>query len=148
VFGDLQNNWVHSDPNGALVSSSGAHYSQCPAVIANTGCDPKLHQNAQTAKVGGYSEPSWFSGGSRPVLFPHFALPEIGVRFKPADRFVGRVVVGFSITGFFFGLGGSYELSPHGAVTHTKSEPAKGESKEPGKPSKEEEKAGDVDETK
>ena len=92
------------------MASTGVHYSQCPSVIANTGCDPKLHQNATTAKVGGYTEPNWFSGGSKPALFPHFALPEVGVRFKPVKQFAARATLGFSITGFFFGLSGSYGL--------------------------------------
>ena len=61
-------------------------------------------------KVGGYTEKNWFSGGSVPVFFPTFSIPQIGVRVKPVKEVVARLNVGFSITGFFFGISGSYGI--------------------------------------
>jgi hypothetical protein len=109
-FGDLETNWVTANPSGDLVSSSGVHYAPCATVVPNTGCDPKLHSNSPVNKVGGYVEPSWFGGGSRPVIFPHIALPELGVRVKPTKDIAARATLGFSLTGFFFGISGSYGL--------------------------------------
>jgi hypothetical protein len=113
VFGDLQNNWVYEDPTGPLAASNGKHYSKCETEGQNgplSGCNKANHQNASTAKVGGYTEPSWLNGGSKPVLFPWISVPQIGLRFKPVKQFEGRLGLGFSLTGFWFGLNGSYGL--------------------------------------
>jgi hypothetical protein len=111
IFGSLHNNWVQLDPNGPLHASTGKSYSQCPVVGApGTGCNKADHQNSDTDKVGNYSEPNWFDGGSKPVLFPHIAVPEIGLRIKPIKQFVGRIHLGFSLTGFWFGINGEYGL--------------------------------------
>jgi hypothetical protein len=55
-------------------------------------------------------EASWFDGGSRPVVFPFLAIPQIGLRFKPVKEFEGRIGLGFSLTGFWFGFSGNYGL--------------------------------------
>ena len=77
---------------------------------AGTGCNKADHQNSEHDKVNNYVEPSWFSGGSRPSLFPWIAVPQIGLRFKPIKQFVGRLGIGFSLTGFWFGLSADYGL--------------------------------------
>lgn len=60
---------------------------------------------------GDYQEPSWFDGGSKPVVFPWIAIPQIGLRYKPHRRFVMRFDTGLSIPGpFFFGLSGQYGI--------------------------------------
>lgn len=111
VFGDLVTNWVREDPNGYLHSDSGKRFIPCPAVdSAGTGCNKADHQNSETDKVGGYVEPSWFGGGSRPALFPWIAVPQVGLRIKPVKQFVGRLGLGFSLTGFWFGFSGQYGL--------------------------------------
>jgi hypothetical protein len=110
VWGDLVNNWVYSSPNGPLVSSSGQHYAKCQAQTDNVACTTGAHQNADTAKVGGYVEQNWFNGGSVPVVFPHIAFPQIGIRYKPIKQVVARFTTGFSLTGFFFGLSADYGL--------------------------------------
>ncbi|AKU94052.1 hypothetical protein AKJ09_00716 [Labilithrix luteola] len=111
VFGDLVTNWVQQDPNGELRGSNGNRYSACPSVGApNTGCNKADHQNASVDKVGGYKEPSWFDGGSRPVVFPWISFPQVGLRFKPVKQFEGRLGLGFALTGFWFGLSGNYGL--------------------------------------
>lgn len=58
---------------------------------------------------GGFTEPSWFGGGSKPVLFPWLAL-QTGLRYKPHKNFVARLDLGFGTSGFFFGLGADYGL--------------------------------------
>ena len=75
-----------------------------------TGCNRQDHQNSDFDKVGGYTEKSWFDGGSKPVLFPWIAVPQVGIRYKPIKQFVGRLGIGFSLTGFWFGISGQYGL--------------------------------------
>jgi hypothetical protein len=113
VFGDLVTNWVKYDtsPNAPLRNDAGQGFTKCTVVEpAGTGCNKADHQNSENDKVNNYVEPSWFSGGSRPSLFPWIAVPQIGLRFKPIKQFVGRLGIGFSLTGFWFGLSGSYGL--------------------------------------
>lgn len=113
VFGDLVTNWVQYDngPNAPLRNDAGQGFSKCTAVgPPGTGCNKADHQNSAKDKVGDYVEPSWFGGGSRPALFPWIAVPQIGLRFKPIKQFVGRLGIGFSLTGFWFGLSGQYGL--------------------------------------
>jgi hypothetical protein len=113
VFGDLVTNWVKYDtgPNAPLRNDAGQGFTKCTAVEpAGTGCNKADHQNSEKDKVNNYVEPSWFSGGSRPALFPWIAVPQIGLRFKPIKQFVGRLGIGFSLTGFWFGLSGQYGL--------------------------------------
>ena len=59
---------------------------------------------------GGYREPGWTNGGSKPVIFPYLALPHIGLEVLPIEQFLIRLDTGFSVTGFFFGLGAGGKL--------------------------------------
>lgn len=111
VFGDLVTNWVREDPNGSLHSDTGKRFVACQTVDQpGTGCNKADHQNSDKNKVGNYVEPSWFGGGSVPAVFPWLAVPQIGLRFKPIKQFVGRLGIGFSLTGFWFGLSAEYGL--------------------------------------
>jgi hypothetical protein len=114
VFGDLINNWVYPTPNGqqptAGTASTGQKFNACQTVNDGPGCATVNHQNASTAKVGGATEPSWVNGGSKPNVFPWIGIPQLGLRFKPVKQFEGRVTIGFSLTGFWFGLSGNYGL--------------------------------------
>jgi hypothetical protein len=113
VFGDLVTNWVKFDTsaNAPLRDDSGRGFTKCTAVEpSGTGCNKADHQNSEKDKVNNYVEPSWFGGGSTPSLFPWIAVPQIGLRFKPIKQFVGRLGIGFSLTGFWFGLSGQYGL--------------------------------------
>ena len=113
IFGDLSNNWVFEDPNGQFTSSTGKHLAKCDTEGQGgkgSGCNKADHQNADVAKVGGYTEPSWANGGSKPNLFPWISLPQLGLRYKPVKNFVARLGVGFALTGFWFGLNGEYGL--------------------------------------
>ncbi len=110
VFGSLQNDWVYDSASGPLVSSTGRHFAGCQTQSSGPSCAVGAHQNATIAKVGGYTEPNWFNGGSVPVIFPHIAIPDIGIRWKPVKQFQMRLNTGFSLTGFFFGISGDYGL--------------------------------------
>jgi hypothetical protein len=104
---------VYEDPNGPLHSASNnKNYSQCVAEDpSKVGCNKKDHQNADVAKVNGYTEPSWVNGGSKPNIFPRITFPLLGLRFKPVKQLEARFTTGFSITeGFIFGLSGNYGL--------------------------------------
>jgi hypothetical protein len=57
-----------------------------------------------------FSEPSWTDGGSLPVVFPYVALPHIAVEVNPIDQLTLRLDTGFSILGFFFGVGAGGKL--------------------------------------
>jgi hypothetical protein len=111
VFGDLVTNWVQRDPNGTLVSDRGERFSACQQVgNPGTGCNRQDHQNSDVDKVGGYTEPSWANGGSKPNVFPWIAIPQVGLRFKPIKNLVARTNLGFSLTGFWFGFSAEYGL--------------------------------------
>ena len=111
VFGDLVNNWVQRAQNGDLVTDGGQRFARCETEGApGSGCNRADHQNSEEIKVGGYQEKSWFDGGSRPVLFPWISIPQIGLRYKPIKNFTARLGMGFSLTGFWFGLNGQYGL--------------------------------------
>jgi hypothetical protein len=107
IFGDLENNWVYA-PNGGQVSPS--NYKACQTISDGLGCSPGDHQNASVNKVGGYLEPSWVNGGSKPNIFPLINFPQLGLRYKPIKQLESRIGVGFSLTGFWFGLSANYGL--------------------------------------
>lgn len=112
IFGDLETTWVREDPNGELFAG-GRRLTRCASEGEGgpkSGCNKADHQNASVAKTGKYIEPSWFGGGSIPVVFPYISVPQIGLRFKPVKQFAGRLGLGFSLTGFWFGLSGAYGL--------------------------------------
>jgi hypothetical protein len=122
LFGNLQNNWLYGDPNGPYKREDGVSYSRCQTEgngdvpgyfggksVANT-CQRVAHSNAAEAKVGGYEEKFWTGGGSVPNVFIHLAIPQIGVRFKPRKDLQARLGLGFSLTGFWFGLSANYGL--------------------------------------
>jgi hypothetical protein len=108
IFDSLMVNWVRDDAQGSLQASSGRRFSLCNTEADGPGCTARDHSNSSERKVGRYEEKNWFNGGSKPVLFPTITIPNLGLRFKPHQAFAGRLQVGFSLTGFWFGLSGSY----------------------------------------
>ena len=44
------------------------------------------------------------------MVFPWISIPQLGLRYKPVKNFVARLGMGFALTGFWFGLSGSYGL--------------------------------------
>jgi hypothetical protein len=113
LFGSLENNWVTNNnvtanTPGALPGDNGVYYVACKTTSDGTGCAPGDHTNPNPVKVGGYNEPFWTGGGSVPNVFPHISIPQIGLRFKPIKQLEGRIGVGFSITGIWFGASADY----------------------------------------
>jgi hypothetical protein len=117
IFGHLSNNWVSQTTDGPFVGSNGNHYTECQTTAppansfgAVNGCDPNQHTDPTPHKVGGYREPNWIYGGTVPVIFPHIALPQLSLRYKPIKELETRLSIGFSLTGFWFGLSADYGL--------------------------------------
>lgn len=113
MFGDLVTNWVRLDPNGPVAADDGRRFQYCAVAGEGgpgSGCNAADHQNSAVNKVGGYTEPSWANGGSKPNIFPHVSLPQLGLRFKPAKQFEARFGLSFSLAGFWFGLSADYGL--------------------------------------
>jgi hypothetical protein len=115
IFGHLSNNWVSQTTDGPFVGSNGNHYTECQTTAppansfgAVNGCDPNQHTDPNPHKVGGYREPNWIYGGTVPVIFPHIALPQLSLRYKPIKELETRLSIGFSLTGFWFGLSADY----------------------------------------
>lgn len=113
VFGDLLNNWVKEGTGNPQYSANGKTYVQCDTEEVRTpstgsGCNTRDHQASKVARVGGYLEPSWANGGSKPNVIPWVAIPQVGLRFKPIKQFEGRLSLGLALTGFWFGFSGSY----------------------------------------
>ena len=52
-----------------------------------------------------YNEPSWFSGGHRPTIYPWVALPQIGITYKAAKDVALDMEAGVTLSGFLFGIG-------------------------------------------
>lgn len=57
----------------------------------------------------GYSEPSWFGGGSKPVLFP-WITGQVGLRYQPHEKIITRLDLGIGTSGLYFGVGADYSL--------------------------------------
>jgi hypothetical protein len=126
VFGNLQNNWVYQDPTGSLIASTGAHYRECESNgngAPGISCQPAGHQNSTANKIAGYVEPNWFQGGSVPVIFPHISIPQLSLRYKPIKQVESRLSLGFSITGFWFGLSVDYGLEKNEQAGSDKGKP-------------------------
>src|SRR5205823_4201536 len=45
----------------------------------------------------GYTEPSWFSGGLKPTIFPWAVFPELGFMFKPSQAVAIDVETGVTL---------------------------------------------------
>jgi hypothetical protein len=133
VFGTLNNTWVHTLSGTQISNGNYAPCTQADLTAMLTGCTPADHQNATTNKVGAstgqyYSEKAGLLG-PKPILFPYVSFPDIGIRWKPVKQFQARLGIGFSLTGFYFGISGDYGLEqPEGAGETPKSEKTKASS--------------------
>ena len=108
IFGTLGNNWVFP-PNPGTVSPT--NYQACTSAGQAASCNYMTHNGATSpGHINGYDEPSWANGGSKPNVFPLVNFPQIGVRYKPIKQMEARFGVGFSLTGFWFGLSANYGL--------------------------------------
>ncbi len=52
-----------------------------------------------------YHEPSWFTGGKRPLIYPWFAFPQFGLTYKASDATAIDIETGLTTGGLLFGLG-------------------------------------------
>ncbi len=111
VFGDLRDNWVYpAGANGPYYDPvTNQHFQQCPNTTVDPNCSPGAHSNATVNKVGNYGEQAGIAG-PKPILFPMVNFPDIGLRYKPVKNFEARLGLGFSLTGFWFGISGDYGL--------------------------------------
>jgi hypothetical protein len=109
LFGSLENNWVYAK-NGGQISSS--NYAACTtATAAEFGCRVGDHSGATApGHINDYQEPSWVNGGSKPNIFPLINFPQVGFRYKPIKQMEARFGLGFSLTGFWFGVSANYGL--------------------------------------
>lgn len=111
VFGDLRNGWVYQNAGGSLtttVNGNTLSFTPCPSQNNQRGCNVGDHQNATVAKVNGYVEPNWFSGGSVPTIFPSISIVPLSIRYKPIKMLELRASLGLQLTGFFFNIGADY----------------------------------------
>lgn len=104
VFGDLYRTQAY--PPSGSASQDPYDWEKCtapgnPAVGGFCGSDNDHY--------GGYTEPSWADGGSKPIIFP-WLVAQTGFRYKAAKQFVARFDAGFGTSGFFIGLGADYGL--------------------------------------
>jgi hypothetical protein len=106
IFGTLENNWVYA-PNGGQISPT--NYAACTSMtLTEPGCFN--HTNPTPPHINGFQEPSWANGGSKPNVFPLINFPQLGLRYKPIKQMEARVGIGFSLTGFWFGISANYGL--------------------------------------
>ena len=101
VWGDLYRQQA-TPPNGDT-SVPPEDWVPCP------GPEEAIYCGRDNDHYGDYTEDSWASGGSKPIVFPWLAL-QTGLRYKPHPKFVARLDLGFGTSGFFFGLGADYGL--------------------------------------
>lgn len=111
VIGDIIRNQAYPvDPNDADPDEP-SKWRKCQAPgDGNEAPDGGNYCGDDNDHYDDYSEPSWTNGGSKPIIFPYIALPHIALEITPIEQFMMRIDTGFSITGFFFGLGAGGRL--------------------------------------
>jgi hypothetical protein len=102
LFGDLYRTQATLRPGGS--PGNPEDFVVCAAQSPN---DP--YCDGVNDHYGDYSEPSWFSGGSRPVIFP-WLTGQLGLRYQPHEKLVTRLDLGIGTSGLFFGIGADYSL--------------------------------------
>jgi len=103
VFGDIHRVQAYPGSGGA-----GDPYTYQPC--ASKGVPEPTFCGPDNDHYGGYTEPSWANGGSKPIVFPWLSL-QTGLRWKPVRQFMARVDVGWNLlNGPFFGLALNYGL--------------------------------------
>jgi len=103
IFGDIHR--VQAYP-GAGGQNDPYSYQRCQAA----GTPNASFCGTDNNHYGGYTEPSWANGGSKPIVFPWLAL-QTGLRWKPVRQFMMRLDVGWNLlNGPFFGLALNYGL--------------------------------------
>lgn len=76
----------------------------CPREGAHQFCGPENNH------YGHYSEPSWFNGGAKPVIFPWISF-NTGLLIRPSPKFSARIDLGYNLfNGPFLGAAGNFGL--------------------------------------
>jgi hypothetical protein len=106
VLGNINRTQAYPKNPKDLDGDDSSKWSKCngpgdPGVIAPDG---NAYCGDDNDHYGGYSEPSWANGGSKPFIFPYIALPHIAFEVRPINEMTMRIDTGFSLTGFFFGF--------------------------------------------
>ena len=102
VFGDIHRVQAYPGVGGA---NNPDGYLPCVAPG-----NPHAFCGADNNHYGGYTEPSWANGGSKPIIFPWLSV-QTGLRFKPVKQFAARLDVGWNLlNGPFFGIAANYGL--------------------------------------
>ncbi|HEU4413034.1 MAG TPA: hypothetical protein VFS43_47770 [Polyangiaceae bacterium] len=113
VFGNLYRAQVYpNDPNDADPDRP-SRWSYCAAPgdpPVTSAANGGTFCGTSNDHYGNYKEPSWTDGGGKPIVIPWISLPQLSFRYKPMRRLQTRADLGFSITGFFFGLSAGYGL--------------------------------------
>ncbi|MBK6518315.1 MAG: hypothetical protein IPG04_30355 [Polyangiaceae bacterium] len=116
VLGDIRRGQAYPNDPEAIDPDDRAKWNKCrrpgdgtstPDGVAYCGEDNDHYPDANGED---WTEESWTDGGSKPVVFPYVALPHIAVEFVPIEQLLLRLDTGFSITGFFFGIGAGGKL--------------------------------------
>lgn len=110
VAGDLNRAQAYPTGGGAPDPNDPSKWEKCQGAGDGFGgyCDNGNNHYYDPAKKQDFSEPSWIDGGSKPVVLPWLSIPQVSFRAKPIKQLQIRADVGFSITGFFFGLSSGY----------------------------------------
>ena len=117
LFGNLDNNWVYSDRErhpGRPVAER-QHYAACQRRCSGHAGTPAATR--RPTRTPSRREGRRLLGeelGQRrrraDPLPAHRQFPQLGLRYKPVKQFEARLGLGFSLTGFWFGLSGDYGL--------------------------------------
>ena len=116
VAGNITRNQVHPKSGKTTANPDKPdEWSDCTraqkgAQDGPRGPNGQLYCDSSNDHYGSYTENSWANGGSKPFIFPYLALPHIAFRMQPVKLLQVRVDGGFSITGFFVGLGAGLKL--------------------------------------
>ena len=117
VFGSLYQAQAYPNtPAAANNPNDPSQWRPCQGLPSepSTYCTPRNSPARFAGPNGnlaaGYRTPNWTNGGSLPVIFPWIALPQFAFRYKPIKQFQTKLDFGFSTSGFFFGLSGSYGI--------------------------------------
>lgn len=99
VVGDLYRSQAYPRTPGASPSDP-SQWGRCSSLGTPDGTYCANENN----HFGAYAEPSWVSGGSKPLVFPWIALPQASFRIKPVKFLQARVDLGLALSsGFYFG---------------------------------------------
>lgn len=113
VFDNLYRNQAYPAYAGAKNDPSDANkWKPCTGVMQppDKTAPGASYCDDANKHYGNYTEPSWANGGSKPNIFPWLAFPQFGLRYKPIKQLQTRFDLGFSTSGFFFGLSAGYGL--------------------------------------